>query len=240
MTMNQARHPEGVPIGGQFAATAHSPGSDLDTRAQRHAQVIAALEATVEARKARRGALLDRLRALDEEDALLGAVKAAVAVRKAYPAARSLDFTRLNAGVALWEEVRDREGLPLASKGRHLYQNLPPEEELDAAEGFLRNVPVEDHDAQGITAIGGLKYRLDLDTALDRAAERLLPDSAAAAEARSADAMAIWDEGEGPEKTMRNMFTDMNHAATSRGIDPRAVFEDSYQMFLAEIYAKKD
>jgi hypothetical protein len=235
----QGRVQKGTAGAGQWTATTHTPASlDLGnvTPESRRKEVAALVEHTVAVRKAKMGALRARLKAMEDEDAMIGAAKAAVELRKTFPTAGSIDFERLNAGVALWKDIRDREGVLIADRN-----NVTPFSDASntahAAAEHLRNISTDDFGAQGIVPLGtdGTLHRVNLDVALDRVAERLQAATPAGASAeRSSSALAIWDEGDGPHITFRDMFTDMRHAADAAGIDLRDAFEDSHQVYLRE------
>jgi hypothetical protein len=202
----------------------HPASLDLGnvTPESRRKEVAALVEHTVAVRKAKMGALRARLKAMEDEDAMIGAAKAAVELRKTFPTAGSIDFERLQAGVALWKDIRDREGAVIAARN-----DVAPFSDASntahAAAEHLRNISTEDFSAQGIVQLGtdGTLHRVNLDVALDRVAERLQPAATAAGASaeRSSSALAIWDEGDGPHITFRDMFTDMRHAADAAGID---------------------
>lgn len=236
----QGRVQKGISGAGQWTTTNHTPASlDLGmvTPESRRKEVAALVEHTVAVRKAKMGVLRARLKALEDEDTMIGAAKAAVELRKTFPTAGSIDFERLQAGVALWKDIRDREGVLIAERN-----GVAPFSDASntahAAAEHLRNISTEDFSAQGIVPLGtgGTLHRVNLDVALDRVAERLQPATtpAGAAAERSSSALAIWDEGDGPHITFRDMFADMHHAAEAAGIDLRDVFADSHQVYLRE------
>jgi hypothetical protein len=236
----QGRVSKGVAGAGQWTATAHNPASlDLGmvTPESRRKEVSALVEDTVAVRKAKVDALRARLTALENEDAMIGAAKAAVELRKTFPTAGSIDFERLQAGVALWKDIRDREGTLIATRdGVEPFSDASST--ADAAASYLRNISTDDLGAQGIVPLDqeGTLHRVNLDVALDRVAERLQPAAtpAGASAERSSSALAIWEEGDGPHITFRDMLTDMRHAADTAGIDLYEAFEDSYQVYLQE------
>lgn len=236
----QGRVQKGIAGAGQWTAVEHSDtriALGIGTPESRRHEIAAMIEHTVASRKAKMGPLRDRLKALEAEDARIGAAKAAVEIHKEFPTAGSMDFIWLQTGVAMWKDIRDREGSVLVSR-----QDIEPFSDArltaDTAVGHLATISVQDLSNQGVvpTDSTGTSHRVNLDNALELAVARLEPEAGPAAESaeRAADALAIWDQGDGPQTTFRDMFADMRHAADAAGVDLHEALDESYQVYLHE------
>jgi hypothetical protein len=249
--MSEARQPKGIPVGGQFAATAHTePELDLYP-AGSVGDLLVKADAALAADGSRWNAKKETLRQEDLERTSrrrrIAGVRAASLILNKLPEADVLSYTRNPVtGITRLNEIRDVNDNTIyssdhldgpVSRGRYAEEA----ERRAAAREAVRilagtDLPPE-HDAQGIT-VHPNHERLHLATALEDGrrvldAEELTPEQSSAQ--RMDAALAHWSEtDDDPQTTMRDMLTDLRHYAAAHDLDLGEALDGSYQVFLEE------
>lgn len=253
MTIHIPRQPQGIPAGGQFAATSHTePEAGLhpeDSIGERLAEVNAALAVN----RSHWSAEQERLRQEDLEHTLrrrrLAGVRSAAMILKHLPEADVLSYTRTPVlGTTTLDEIRavndnviysaDDLDNP-ASRGHYLFHEAAERRAAvrEAVRLLAGTEPPPEYDAQGIT-VHSNHERLHLATALDDGlgflqAEELTPQQASAE--RITAALSQWSEtNDDPQTTMRDLLTDLRHHAAANNLDLGKAMDGSYQVFLGE------
>lgn len=180
--MTTSRQPKGIPVGGQFAATAHSEaGVTLTRQAQTRAELVALLEQGDAHAKAKRQELREAEKGIDQEHGKIGAALAALKLKKVFPAAETVQFDRIptwGTGVAVNPRLMSADNSLLYPKNPwETLMDAPDHQrkDLEAALSYLSSVADDDLEAQGIRAVirpQGAVYELNLENALTLAAER--------------------------------------------------------------------
>lgn len=179
-SMTTSRQPAGIPIGGQFAATAHAePGITLSPGAST-AEVIETLQRYDADTRARQRELRDAAYQIDTERGKVGAALAAIELRQAYPAAAVIRFIRIGhrtGGVAVDPDIRDGYDRKLYHDPYGSIMSLPEDQRrpLEKAMSHLSDISDDDLESQGIRRVKrpqGYIHELNLDAALALATPR--------------------------------------------------------------------
>ncbi|WP_427019390.1 hypothetical protein ACQCSX_22115 (plasmid) [Pseudarthrobacter sp. P1] len=247
--MSAARHPGGIPAGGQFAATAHaepgvalhaggSPRNELERGMARWAALKGGwdreaddLQTQSERLRGRRGRL--------------AGAGAANTLLTGFPRAAVLTYTRnTKTGLTELDGIYDASGASLLGNedlSDAQSPNRPTREQWSCAERSVRHLEgtsLPNPEAQGISSLGDVVERLHLDTALEDALAYMGDEGRTPAQAsndRMRRALQSWSETvDDPQTTFRDLLTDMRHYANGHGIDLDQALEDSRAMHAFE------
>jgi hypothetical protein len=248
--MTEARQPKGIPAGGQFAATAHTEPELGLYPVGSVGDLLAKADSALAADGSRWDATKEALRTEDLERqqrrGRIAGVRAASRILNVLPEAATLSYTRNPvSGITTLDEIRNVDNNTIYSiddlagsafRGRRTEEGERREAIRDAVRLLAGTSQPPEHGAQGIT-VHSNHERLDLATALEDGlgvldAEELTPEQESTK--RVETALAVFDTGEDPETTLRDMFTDLRHYAAKNGVDLGWALDRSYAHFVNE------
>lgn len=233
MTDNISRQPQGIPVGGQFAPTSHAePALVLGGPAPAS---FVPFRGSVELHESGFGALPELPASIGTPEVTFdfnndGQLETQVTVDGS-PMSFWYDRTS--------DEITNSADTGYAEfDGETPWSNIAGHDDRKQARAWAESV----HER-----IDGATYRV-LNTAMEDTAARntivafatgraepavkLTPEQESAR--RAAAAMAIAEEGQGSDVTMRDLLTDLRHYADARGIDIHKALDDSFEYYQHE------
>lgn len=246
--MTTSRQPKGIPVGGQFAATAHAEGavslnqSGNPDQLARVTSLLAAEEVQWEQENHR---LARESEARKVRRRRLSGARTASSLLAEFPRAATVTYARnTRNGIVNLISVQDADGHTLydsddmnegvlAGTGRDINRRVAARQSVRHLWG---QTPPTGYTEQGITVHENDTERLHLQTALTDGLA-VLEDEPAPAEAskqRVESALAQWNDPDDAETRVRDMLTDLRHYAAAQGIDLENALEGSYEVFVQE------
>jgi hypothetical protein len=237
MTDTIARQPQGVPAGGQFAPTFHSePAIGLDSNPS--PAIPVSFNGSIDLRESEFGRL-------PELPASVGTPEVAFS----YDIDGNLE-TRVTVGgstMAFWNDTMADEITNTIESGHSGEGDIAPWSNIADYDDFekTRTWAESVHEridgatfgvmADATSSEATQKAIIAFATGRGEPAGQLTPEQSSAK--RAAAAMAICEEGQGADVTMRDLLTDLRHYADAKGIDIYQAMDDSLEYYQHE---KKD
>jgi hypothetical protein len=234
MTETIARQPQGIPAGGQFAPTFHSEPA-IGLHSNPPSVVPVSFKGSIELRESQFGSLPELPASVGTPEVTFG-----------YDIDGNLE-TRVTVDgstMAFWTDPMREEITNTIESGHSGEGEIAPwstiatyddfektrtwaesvHERIDGATfGVLADATTSTETSKAIVAF-----------ATGHATQAAKPTPEQASARRAAAAMAVCEEGQGADITMRDLFTDLRHYADAHGIDIYQAMDDSLEVYQHE------
>jgi hypothetical protein len=234
MTDTIARQPQGIPAGGQFAPTFHSEPA-IGLHSNPSTPVPVSFKGSIDLRESEFGRL-------PELPASVGTPE----VSFSYDVDGNLE-TRVTVGgstMAFWNDDMADEITNTIESGHSGEGEIAPWSTIASYDDFeqTRTWAESVHEridgatfgvlADATTSTETSKAIIAFATGQGSTAPELTPEQSSAK--RAAAAMAVCEEGQGADITMRDLFIDLRHYADAHGIDIYQAMDDSLKVYQHE------